>query len=210
MRGYRAALWPCAEGEARFPRWIDWYLAGMSERLFAICDLDGTLLDSDTALVDAFLALGVARSEISYGHVIADECLRLGISLDDYVEAYDTEAAEPFAGVCDIIEILEGWAICSNKHVVSGRAELARLEWHPRAALFSDAFNGPKRLAPLLVNLDLDPSRVVFVGDTDHDRRCAQDAGVAFAIAAWNPRAVVTSGDIVLEHPSDLIEVLGL
>ena len=210
MCGYRAALWPDTEDDARSQRRIDWYLDEVSERKFAICDLDGTLLDSDSALVDAFLTLGVGHSEISYGHVIAEECMRLGISLHDYVEAYDTEAAQPFAGVGEVIDLLEEWAICSNKHVVSGRAELVRLDWHPSSALFSDAFNGPKRLAPLLENLNLDPSRVIFVGDTDHDRRCAQDAGVAFAIAAWNPRAVVTAGDIVLEHPSDLIGVLGL
>ncbi len=203
-------MWFKSGDERWFPRFIDWYVAEMSEKKFAICDLDGTLLDSDTALVDAFLALGVARSEISYGHVIADECLRLGISLDDYVGVYDTEAAQPFSGVREVVDLLEEWAICSNKHALSGRAELARLDWQPLSAMFADAFNGPKRLAPLLVDLDLDPSRVVFVGDTDHDRRCAQHAGVAFAIAAWNPRAVVTSGDIVLEHPSDLIEVLGL
>ncbi len=182
----------------------------MPEPKFVICDLDGTLIDSDAALVDAFLALGVTREEISFGHVIADECLRLGVSLEDYVAAYDTNAAKPFPGVSEVVRVLEDWAICSNKHVVSGVAELTRLDWHPRAAMFADVFNGPKRLAPLLESLDLEPSRVVFVGDTDHDRACAREAGVDFALAGWNPRAVGRDGDIALPHPSDLLEVLGL
>ncbi len=200
----------CDRGAGTSP-WIHrWYVAEMPEPRFAICDLDGTLIDSDAALVNAFVALGVTRSEISFGHVIADECLRLGISLGDYVHAYDTEAAKPFPGVDELIGVLDDWAICSNKHVESGTAELTRLAWRPRAAMFADAFNGPKRLAPLLEALHLDPSRVVFVGDTDHDRTCAHEAGVDFALAAWNPRAVERVGDIALKHPSDLIEVLGL
>jgi phosphoglycolate phosphatase-like HAD superfamily hydrolase len=47
----------------------------------------------------------------------------------------------------------------------------------------------------------------VFVGDTAHDRSCAAAAGVAFALAGWNPRAAPEPGDLVLSEPS---EVLGL
>lgn|GEM_PF-6337387 len=43
-------------------------------------------------------------------------------------------------------------------------------------ALFAGAFGGPKRLEPVLDALQLEPGEVVFVGDTDHDRRCAAAA----------------------------------
>ena len=189
---------------------IDWYVLPMPEPRVAICDLDGTLLDSDAALVGAFLALGVDAADISFGHVIADECERLGISLAAYIGAYDTDAAQPFPGVDQLIARLDDWGVCSNKHVSSGRAELTRLAWTPRSAMFADAFNGPKRLAPMLEALDLEPSRVVFVGDTDHDRTCARDAGVEFVLAGWNPRALAHPGDTVLRDPIGLIDVLGL
>lgn len=187
---------------------VDWYRAPMSTGRFAICDLDGTLIDSDAALVEAFITLGVPRSAISFGHVIADECDRLGISLDAYLVAYDTSAAQPFPGVVELIDSLDRWAICSNKHVVSGRAELERLGWTPRRSMFADAFHGPKRLAPMLEALSLHPSDAVFLGDTDHDRACASEAGVTFALAGWNPRALPRTGDIVLERPQDLLEIL--
>jgi HAD superfamily hydrolase (TIGR01549 family) len=174
----------------------------------AICDLDGTLLDSDAALVDAFLRLGIERSSISFGHVIAEECERLGIALFDYVAAYDTHAAQPFPGVTDLITQLGSWAICSNKHPESGNAELARLDWTPSIALFADAFGGAKQLAPVLEALGLEPSQAVFLGDTDHDRRCAQDAGVEFVLAGWNPRATARNGDVVVTSPLDLLELL--
>lgn len=195
-------------GGVRSARDSDWYRAPMSTGRFAICDLDGTLIDSDAALVEAFITLGVPRTSISFGHVIAEECDRLGISLDAYIDAYDTAAAQPFPGVVELVESLDRWAICSNKHVVSGRAELERLGWTPRRSMFADAFDGPKRLGPMLEALALQPSDAVFLGDTDHDRVCASEAGVAFALAGWNPRAVARSGDIVLERPQDLLEIL--
>lgn len=176
--------------------------------LVPVFDLDGTLLDSDEALVAAFLALGVDREDISFGHVIGEECQRLGIDVIEYVERYDTTVVQPFAGVERVVRALGRWAVCSNKHPVSGRAELARLGWEPEVALFTDAFDGPKALEPVLAELGVKGSEVIFVGDTAHDRRCAQRAGAAFAIAAWNPRAVAEPGDLVLQLPADLLDLV--
>ena len=80
-----------------------------------VFDLDGTLLDSDAALVAPFEALGVPPEEVTFGHVVADECRRLGLSLDDYLSGYDVEAASPFAGVDELVSSLDRWAVCSNK-----------------------------------------------------------------------------------------------
>ena len=161
----------------------------------------------------AFVALGVPPGSVTYGHVVADECRRLGLSVDDYVSAYDAAAAQPFAGVPGLVAALDRgrWALCSNKVRASGRAELRRLGWQPSVAMFAEDFGGgPKRLAPVLARLgDPDPGDVVFVGDTAHDRSCAREAGVTFALAAWNPRAVAADGDVVLERPVDLLPLLG-
>ncbi len=172
--------------------------------MIPVFDLDGTLVDSDEALVAPFVSLGVPREEITFGHVLADECERLGISLDAYLAAYDPQAAQPFPGVTELLDDIGRWAVCSNKHPTSGRAELARLGWTPELALFSDAFDGPKQLGPVLDRLALDPSHVVFIGDTAHDRTCVRMAGARFALAGWNPRAVAEPGDLVLSHPRDL------
>jgi HAD superfamily hydrolase (TIGR01549 family) len=175
-----------------------------------VFDLDGTLIDSDAALLGAFVALGVPAEAVTYGHVLADECVRLGIGVDAYLEAYDTAAAQPFAGVDAMLARLPRWSVCSNKHVDSGRAELARLGWQPEVALFADAFDGPKRLEPVLAALGVHPGSVLFVGDTDHDRTCAAVAGCSFALAGWNPRVVPRAGDLVLERPADLVGLVDL
>ena len=172
-----------------------------------VFDLDGTLLDSDEALCAAYVALGVRRQDVTYGHVVADECARLGLSLDDYIAAYDPHAALPFPGVEALLAALPYWAVCSNKDRRSGAAELARLGWRPAAAWFAQDFGaGPKRLTPVIEALGLRGADVLFVGDSPHDAACAADAGARFAVAAWNPRtrALGLRGDVVLHSPADL------
>ena len=173
-----------------------------------VFDLDGTLLDSDAALVDAFVVLGVDRDEVTFGGVVGEECARLGVSVDDYVAAYDDTRVRPFPGVEDLLARVGPWALCSNKHPRSGRAELRRLGWDPVVALFTDAFDGPKRLAPVLEALGRDAAAVVYVGDTAHDRAAAAEVGVPFGLAAWNPRARPAPGDVVLAEPSDVLGFL--
>jgi HAD superfamily hydrolase (TIGR01549 family) len=184
-------------------------MASIPQRKIAVCDLDGTLIDSDRALVDAFVALGVDRNEITFGHVLAEECVRLGLSVDDYVAVYDTTQALPFDGVTELVASLDRWAVCSNKHPISGRVELERLQWFPEAALFADAFLGPKQLTPLLEMLAISPDQAIFLGDTAHDRKCAMEAGVKFALAGWNPRTEAQPGDLVVSHPLEFLELLG-
>ncbi len=59
----------------------DGYAAALVATVEAIVfDFDGTLVDSDDALVDAFVHLGVPVGEISFGHAVAEECDRLGMS----------------------------------------------------------------------------------------------------------------------------------
>lgn len=185
-----------------------------------ICDLDGTLLDSDAALAGAFIALGVPSEQITFGHVVADECERLGLSLSAYLDAYDETAAQPFPGVEEVIRQLTKssenessatrFSICSNKHPRSGFAELARLQWRPAMVAFADSFSGPKTPKPILEQLQLPLDQVLFLGDTEHDRQCAQQAGIAFALAAWNQRASAQADDIVLTTPQQLLTYLQL
>ena len=46
----------------------------MSPDLLPIFDFDGTLLDSDAALVAPFVALGVRAEDVTFGALLADEC----------------------------------------------------------------------------------------------------------------------------------------
>lgn len=173
-------------------------------------DLDGTLLDSDAALLSPFAALGVTDADLPpLGLPLGLACERAGIAVADYLDRYDPNEAQPFPGVDAMVRQLDRWGVCSNKERSSGRAELARLGWSPTVALFSDDFDGqPKVLDPVLLALELLPADAVFIGDTNHDRACARVAGVEFALAGWNARAGAEPGDLVLAEPGDVLRLV--
>jgi HAD superfamily hydrolase (TIGR01549 family) len=174
-----------------------------------IFDFDGTLVDSDDALVQPFLQLGVAQEEISFGHAISEECDRLGLSMDAYVDAYDESVVQPFPGVAEVVDELGRWAICSNKHPRSASAELARLGWRPELAVYSDHFDWQhKRLDPVLELMGLSASKVAMVGDSAGDLRCAVEIGCPMVWAGWNPRVAAAAPEgIVLRHPRELLDL---
>jgi phosphoglycolate phosphatase-like HAD superfamily hydrolase len=173
-------------------------------------DFDGTLVDSDAALLAPFTALAVPAERVPpLGLPLVAACEHAGITVEDYLAHYDPEAALPFPGVAALLGRLDRWGLCSNKQRTSGARELTRLGWQPTVAFFSDDFGGqPKELLPALAALGIAPSEALFVGDTAHDRVCAQAAGVAFALAGWNPRAEAEPGELVLAQPADVLVAL--
>lgn len=176
-----------------------------------VLDLDGTMVDSDRALIEPFLRLGVPEDAITLGPLLVDQCAELGVQVEAYLELYDSESVEAFPGIDGVVARLTRWAVCSNKVRASGLAELARHGWSPVCALFAEDFGGrPKHLAPVLERLGVDAADVLFVGDTDHDRACARDAGAHFALAGWNARVVAAPGDVVLATPAELLDYVEL
>jgi HAD superfamily hydrolase (TIGR01549 family) len=174
-----------------------------------VFDLDGTLVDSDRALDDAFRACGIDEADITHGHVLADECMRLGITVDDYLNAYDPTSVRAFDGIEEMLAGMDRrWAVCSNKHGRLGPLELATLGWVPEVALFADSFDGPKALPPVLGALRLHAGQILFVGDTMHDRDAADAVGCRFIWAGWNPRADPPTSDEVARVPADVLRAL--
>ena len=176
-----------------------------------IFDFDGTLVDSDEALLAPFDALGISRADVVMGSAVAEECDRLGVSMDDYVDAYDTESVRPFDGVPEMLAAIPRWAILSNKHPAPARRELDRLGWEPELVMCADAFDWEhKALEPMLQALGVGADRVALVGDSDGDLRCALAVGCRFVWAGWNERVRTSrpAGEVAVT-PADVRSSLG-
>ncbi len=154
------------------------------------------------------MALGVDVERIPFGLPLADACVLVGVSVDDYLAAAGSKAAAPFPGVSEMLSALERWAVCSNKLGAYARPEIESLGWRPDVALFVEDFGGPKRLQAVLDALPATADEVFFVGDTDFDRRCAREAGVRFGLAGWNARATPEPGDVILREPAEVLTLL--
>ena len=98
--------------------------------LLPVFDLDGTLLDSDAALVAPFVALGIPAEKVTFGDLLVDECERLGVTSTTTSITTTIGGAQPFPGIDEMIAALDGWAVCSNKHarVRPGRDRAPRVE----------------------------------------------------------------------------------
>lgn len=177
-----------------------------------VFDFDGTLVDSDDALLVPLEMLGIDRRDVEMGSAVAEECARHGVCMDDYVSAYDTEVVQPFPGVEEMLVRIPRWAIVSNKHPRSASAELSRLGWQPELVMCADAFDWHhKSLAPLLDSLGLSADRVALVGDSNGDLRCAEEVGCRFVWAGWNPRvSEARPSGRVARRPADVPPMLGI
>lgn len=65
--------------------------------------------------------------------------------------------------------------------------------------------------APLLKYVELsktDHRKVLYIGDSKYDSKCAENAGIDFALAVWGSHNRHIRADYLLERPADLLSVL--
>ena len=80
-------------------------MAGPTGVKLVAFDLDGTLVDSDEALIAPFLACGVVQSAIPpLGLLLEDACALVDITVADYIAAYDPSLVRPFPGVVELVD----------------------------------------------------------------------------------------------------------
>ena len=94
----------------------------MARHVALIFDLDGTLIDSDDALIDPFVRLGMARDEIPFGHPIEEACAEWGIDIDRYIELYDTSVAGRSVRTSTQSPAVKSWHVSAGRRSRPGSA----------------------------------------------------------------------------------------
>ena len=65
--------------------------------------------------------------------------------------------------------------------------------------------------APILKYVELskaDHSKVLYIGDSKYDSKCAENAGIDFALAVWGSHNKHIKADYFLESPADLLSAI--
>ena len=63
-------------------------------------------------------------------------------------------------------------------------------------------------LLKLLENLNLEKEEVFYVGDSKYDAKCAQNAGIDFALAKWGSRHTGINAKYELDSILDVVKIV--
>ncbi|WP_340100615.1 HAD family hydrolase [Salinibaculum salinum] len=161
-----------------------------------VYDLDGTLVELDvdwdevTAESAAVLsARGVDTDGMNLWDVLETaETRGLRRKVEDIIETHEREGARTAARLplADELPVDVPVAVCSLNSEAACRIalEMHGLDGHVRALVGRDTVEtekpDPEPLLAAIRGLRTQPSQTLFIGDTQRDRRTAQQAGVPF------------------------------
>ena len=176
-----------------------------------IFDVDGTLIDNETAVLqawkDTLLELQgrtYRTQELTFvlGIPGEDTLARLGIrdtgaAFDVWKKYFARHASSVrlFDGIPDTLSALKDRGARLGVVTSRTRAEFTEDEtlrpltgWFAATVCITDSPRPKPFVDPILVYLEqtgAQPERVLFIGDSAYDSQCARNAGVDFAWAAW-------------------------
>lgn len=170
-------------------------------------DIDGTLIDTKQAFLGA-LDAALARKGIKCNDILpyfslplADAVRDFGFTDEEYREwnsdyADRLSKAPLFAGVKELIETLSGRVrmavVTSRKHDIAHIGlEGAGLLGHFDRIIAADDVEHPKPAPDPMFEYargaGCGTDEMAFIGDSVHDRECAESAGVRFFAPGWAP-----------------------
>lgn len=199
-----------------------------------IFDIDGTIIDTEKAVISSLQKLLKVETGIDYP---ADELsFVLGIpgsvSLKQ-LNITDTEKAcekwnnymkefyndiRVFPDLEEIIKRLHDLKIKTGIVTSKTKQELiddfnpfGLHEYFDYIVCADDTNKHKPDPEPILKCLELgriSPAEAVYIGDTSYDMQCAQSAGVDFALALWGTKDSNLNAKIKLNHPKEILDIV--
>ena len=202
-----------------------------------IFDVDGTLLNSDQAIILALQQVLREEKNMEYpseelipvlGMTSENSMNLLGVpdvkhaaaKLTLYVKR-NTHLMTLYPGIEDMLKKLAGKGIHTGV-VTSKTREEFKFDFMPHG--ISEYFSHiicaddtsrhkpePDPLIQYVEQTRIDPTTTLYVGDTVFDQQCANGAQIGFAIAMWGAKQPErTVAKYRLNRPDDLLRIVGL
>lgn len=198
-----------------------------------VFDIDGTLINNAEALLSSLQE--VMKEET--GQIIPMEQLAfsMGITGEDTLsklQVKDVDASmkrwieilanyhhlvSVYDGISEVLEQLkqQGYhlGIVSSKPRAVYKddfAPLAIAAYFETVICADDTVEHKPTAAPLLKYMEKASAsykEILYIGDSDYDRQCAENAKTDFAAAGWNPQVAAKSA-VCFKHPSELLAYL--
>lgn len=200
-----------------------------------IFDVDGTLIDTEAAVFSTYQRMVSER----FGRSISDEEIKsayalptiqalgqLGFKNDEKAvrnfHQYLMEAfkkVKPFDGIAKVLKYLTQnkkvtgivTSRCSEE-VTEDPCLQKMIAYFSYVVCTSDTKKHKPHPEPLLKLVELSGSKIadtIYIGDSHNDCKCAEDAGIDFALALWGARNTDSiNAKYMLKHPEQLLEIM--
>ncbi|HEX3008945.1 MAG TPA: HAD family hydrolase [Bacteroidales bacterium] len=201
-----------------------------------IFDIDGTLMDTEKAILCALqkllkeekninfskeelaFILGIPGKEALRRLKIADPDRALG-KWDQYLSQYFSYI-QIFPEIESTLKSLQALGIKTGIVTSKTRHEYEK-DFIPfglggyfqHVICADDTVNHKPHPEPIIKCLELaseQPSQAIYIGDTIYDMQCASSAGVDFALALWGTRNKEMESDYKLASPSEILNIINI
>lgn len=201
---------------------------------YIIFDIDGTLMDTEKAIISALQELLQSEKNRRY----SPEELHFILGIPGKVALKELQIADPdsalskwneyltkyvsfiqlFPDIKKVIKQLHGNGITTG--IVTSKTALEYThdfipfgldKYFQHVVCADDTLHHKPHPEPLLKSLEKAsalPSEAIYIGDTIYDSQCAAAAGVDFALALWGTRNKKILSKYQLESPSDILKFI--
>lgn len=199
-----------------------------------VFDVDGTLVDTEYAVLHSLQdtlrilsgkEIPCAELEFALG-ITGIDALKIleipnishAIGLWEKILRNYIDANKIFEGIAELLENLR--KLDYKMGIVTSRTreefthEFCRLgisHYFTTIVCADDTQEHKPNAAPLLKYVQLseiDYGEVLYIGDSEYDSKCAENAGIDFALAVWGSHGRRIKADYFLERPADLLSVM--
>jgi len=204
---------------------------------FIILDIDGTLIDSEFAILASLQKTiekftgetkPVEALKFSLGIPSMDALKTLGVKENLLKEAYNLwninfekyiPDIKPYSGIVELLDVLSSrklkLGILTSKDKIEYEKDFLPLgleSYFNHIIVFEDTTNHKPHPEPMLKMLEMacvPPEKALYIGDSIYDMQCAEGAGVDSVLALWGREGIDgIEATYYAKGPADILKII--